>query len=117
METKVGFTLHLLEGEHPMTDPVDTDALRMNAVEATRRGGDWGIVGKQLEAAADELDRLQDIVEAAEVLRYTQVQRVDRLLAAIDKAPHADGCWTNDVSAKRVLLQYRKCTCWKADAL
>jgi len=77
-----------------MTDPVDTDALRVVA-HAADQDPLYRWAGDAFRAAADEVDPLR---------------------AVIENAPNGDGCghvnWDTDG-----LLRVGKCTCWKADAL
>jgi hypothetical protein len=81
-----------------MTDPVDTDALRVLA-DDVRHTVDNGYefapenVVVALRAAADEVDRLREF---------------------ISELPHADDCHWGAVMNYDELYP---CTCWKADAL
>lgn len=92
-----------------MTDPVDTDALRMlikleGAVES-------GKLREALGSAADEVDRLRTELAWMTEHAAQRASAYERARAVIENAPHFPGCEMFTVGGSW------KCTCWKADAL
>lgn len=102
-----------------MTDPVDTGALRTQALrnqaadiraDATEAEHDWLDVADSLDAAADEVDRLRAKVKHQRAVNRRNIdamtREIDRLRAVIENAPHREKC-----------RPHIACTCWKSDAL
>lgn len=87
-----------------------------HAYDAEAREDPAGIAAG-LRTAADEVDRLcielgetMTMCGSAETKAARRLNTIDRLRAAIDKAPHGDDCLYIDLDGYR---QY--CTCWKAE--
>lgn len=84
-----------------MTDPVDTDALRMTASDLRETGG-WHPWRDDAQARKN-----WELIDAA-------ADEVDRLRAVIEKAPHRIECNKGNVWRDGSTMP---CTCWKADVL